>query len=821
MGSIFMEKPVKFDSITMPIYSSPFLVNNVVRTPPSLPIAIKLGSLSVNLSFEDFPSATIEYEGIPESEIADFESAYRGQFSRKIVINGYPFRVAPDGGWNYEREKYLYQDEVKINVYKVTINLESWWLQLCEKPIKVKSLADPKTGKISLKAIASKADVNLSGPGVDIYIEPDADPETTMTLGEVLMDCARVKGCFVHYGKTVELRKLKLGGYYQFSWEEQISDGTNTLGMAPYYNGEELTWTKDEEAEAQEKEGQDTEEQDPAPSFAPKEQVIQTETETEEEVTRPPGNFKILRDLSSNFDKSGPTKTEKTTTTIDQKVDVEVVKTYGFMYLIRDGVYDQEDYWSIQNPEAFWKQVEETETRYIYTRVSDPIFRIDTPPDNTTVVNRVVIHPDYAQFAEVKMGNYVIFKLGHIEYLTEVVTTGWKMVRLISEEFGQDPNTYDLDPIYEPYVTWKKIAKNDRTAYLIKPLRADYQSDSAPYSIDWQLWGELSPDTQRRISSQTSIAVSNWGTDQNLKIGLLTPDLNYVEPYLAWVESRQNSSIVAAPDPESTVDDPLRPLINGEEGYYVSKWKKTNEEQSVQKTTEFQAQDAGFDNSAQRVAYNYVYGTPSEAEYRVRGWEQQEVQPNGNQPRPSQSPNQPKVEERVYVFSDGIPPWMSKNNPSGGSLSYPTARTQREAETAAETQLIVDTMNSTTQSRSLSFYFPKLEIGDNCNFESERFEGVSKVIGSSYTLRYDGSPNRFDIDVICTCEGTDVQLGIFEDRRITADKRRILIPPENEESTGGQQGEDGELSLGLANVGELGSVLPETVPGRRNYDFTK
>lgn len=191
----------------MPIVSRQLFKNNTVKNSPSLPIPIRLGSLTISQSFEEHPTASITYEGIMEQDIGSYEQVYNPARDTRITLNGIPFRVAPDGGYSYERTGYLYRESQEINVYKVSINLEGWWKVLCSRSVKIKPLVNVNTGKLSASRLASKAGVSLSG-SFDIFVD-EISADAMMSLDDVLEDYARVNGCYIHYGATVDLRDRK------------------------------------------------------------------------------------------------------------------------------------------------------------------------------------------------------------------------------------------------------------------------------------------------------------------------------------------------------------------------------------------------------------------------------------------------------------------------------------------------------------------------------------------------------------------------------------------------------------------------------------
>jgi len=784
----------------MPIVSRRLFKNNIVKNPPSLPVPIKLGSLTVTKSFQDHPSASITYEGILEEDISSYEQVYEPSRSTRISIDGIPFRVAPDGGYSYERTGYLYKGTKKINVYTVSINLEGWWKVYCSRSVKIKPLVNMATGTLSASRLASKAGVNLSG-GFDIFLD-EVGEDSMMSLDDVLEEYALVEGCYVHYGQFVALKNINSGSSYSFSWEEQLSDGSNQLGVAPYYNGAALTWTPRES---------NKEQVDPnaPPEFKEKEPEFKTEYEYDQDVTNPPRGTAILRSLDSNLDQSGPKKVRRTTYSIDGQTDREVIETWGFAYYLKD-FQETPDGFMILRPWLYWTLIEFQETRYYYQEVVSPIYTLAKPQNTQEIKYELVVHPDYEDYVESVGFDGIKFKASKAKYLTSIVTSGWKLSRFQQEEIGGDTDTSQMDVddngnIIDPWwkvVKFQKINRQDVTNFYLKSMRADYEQDAVPYSIEWVFWDEMDEQMQRMMFSK--VTPPREGSNQRLKVGLITADMDFVEPMLAWTESRQASSIATMAHPDSTDEDPLPALVTGEESYYQSIWTKKNDEYSTEKIVELTASGAGFVDGVENIRYREIQGRPPEAQYRKTTWEQQ-------QPKATTTLTITKsTVKRYFVYSDSIPKWASEG---GESLSFGAASTLSQAEKAAKTQLTINTLQSTQETRTVSWHFPNIEGGDFCTFSGDRFRGRFRVLSASYTLEYDGSQNAYGLDPICKTDGTKLTLGLWDSRSIRVETRKDIVP--SNEGSDNNQGEDPKVDNN-ATIITLGGVLPSTVPGRRN-----
>ena len=336
-------------------------------------------------------------------------------------------------------------------------------------------------------------------------------------------------------------------------------------------------------------------------------------------------------------------------------------------------------------------------------------------------------------------------------------------------------------------------------------MRADYEQDTVPYSIEWVFWDEMDEQMQRKLFSKVTPPVE--GSNRRLKVGLITADMDFVEPMLVWTESRQASSIATMAHPDSTSEDPLPALVTGEESYYQSIWTKKNDEYSTEKIVELTASGAGFVDGVENVRYREIQGRPPEAQYRKTTWEQQ--QPKKTYTK-SVVTTKEGVGKRYFVYSDSIPEWASEG---GESLSFGAASTLEEAEKAVETQLKISTLQSTQETRTVSWHFPNIEGGDFCTFSGDKFTGRFRVLSSSYTLQFDGSQNIYGLDPICTSDGTQLTLGLWDNRSVKVEVREELANFNNDGNS--NQGEDPKIDKN-ATIIILGGVLPSTVPNRRN-----
>jgi len=837
----------------MPAYTlRPGNLPNIVRDYPKLPIENYLGSVDIQTSFESSPTASATYEGVPVEELVRFEQTYGGyksaRYNRRFSILGIPFRVSPDGGYSYDRTPHLRMGEQRIDVYTVTISFEYWYDRFLEREVKVKDLIDSK-GFLSLSKLANKAKVKLLGPSAKMFLGTDVDADELMSVSSVIEDCARVKKCYVEYGPTVRLRRYGSGRSHEFPWELQTTDGSNSIGLPPYYNGEILSWTKLPKAARQS--GQ-TKDGKPDLEFEETDPEVKTEHDGDENYMNPPSNCDRLVDLSSNFDEGGPQKVYREVTTINGTPDTERTETWGFAYLLKDGNYTGfNESWIIRDPGAFWTKVEERQVKHIYRKAGESkvTFSLNVSGSQDSInfdfsgedgefyrggiwKKKVFAHPDYKQYVTADLSKATV-KIASVEYLIETVTKGWKLNRYIKDG-GNEVDTYDmneegyenLDKIDQKYFSaahFKKLEYSDRTMNWLKPARKDYKVDSYPFSIEWSSWSSLDDRIKAELVKEYSTGrrLEQWadtGIGDEVQIGLVVPDMNYVEPYMVWTSSKAASSVGCIQHPEHDPPDDKRvPITTGVESYYMSDWQKLNEERAREKTSEYSAQGDQFSASTEKVQFKEVYGKPPDAQVRKTEWKEND---KANQKiSATDEPEESEDDKWIYrIYTRPIPDWADEV--ASGSISNPYAYSKQDAKDAAETSLEVDILQSSTKkSRTVTWYYPDISPGDRCVLEGDRFANIETIVTSvNISLRFDGTANRYGIRNICLCEGTAIEMGQYEP--ISVRVEREADPDYNPDSGNEPQGgEDDNSFTGATKEGRnLGGVLANTVPNRRNID---
>jgi len=758
--------------------------SNIVRNPPRLPIPLYFGGLSCSCSLEQSPTAQIEYEGVLPIDLAQIESEY--SIGRRLKIYSLPFEVKSYG---YSKDKCVVTD-----VYKVTVALQWAYERQIVLPIKVVNLpinlvSSSERGKprvsrrIAISAIARQAEVPYKGPEFYVELPPEADLNTTITLKEALEQNARRFGCCIYYEDGVSLRRLSDCQNYTFPKGEVISDGANTISIPVAYN-------KTEVAGRFSKPLQKNATVTGLTPFYRREPVIKTIVEVDDQVTLPPKGTLILKGLDSNADFSGPKKSQKITTTVNDSPETEELFIYGFSYLLEDMIYLDVDEPLITNPQGYWGIVEHRKTQYIYKPLPPIAFNVSVRDPVTGMAKMAIVHPDYQDFVVLK-GNVLYLNLP-VRYQVESITTGIKQVRYVKEQQSIDnENVGDtregLSSPFYPLFKFFYHPLEARTANWLRPSRMDYKDEGGSvFSVDLQKYDNLDP----RIAS----IVDDRFINSNNQVAVVIPNITYVEPMLVWAETSAANSFSFVRNPNTSPDDPKPPIVTGEETFNQTIRQKTGINRFKEKTTEFSSQDAGFDTSLETIRFADKIGRPPEANTRRVDWEIQDQELPGD-------PLGPLKRTRYYLYSDDI-----EFTASGGTASYETADTVEEARLAAETDLVLKEMQANQSSKNIAWFHPYLKPGDVIATEGDRFgdKGSWRISSNTWRLTFKGRATRFD--PFCTTDGTQVTLGLARERLV--DIRTV-----SEDSLAG-----GDITI-ETNLGEqiIGSIFLNT-PSRRNFN---
>lgn len=764
-----------------------YISNNIVRNPPNLPIPMFSGTISWSVNFAGFPQATLNYTNIASSDIRRFGGAYNHRAGdREINIKIYGISFVVDS-YAYDRTGYTWRGTERIDVYSCTVGLKSAYEFKLSQNVKIFDVVDFGSKQVSFNSLCQSAGIQYTGPNFFLSIDKNSDRNATINLKSTAEEYSLIYGSYVSYNSGIEFKKLTEGKSWSFDELEITTDGANTLNTSIGYKDAILTWQPSEQQSEQNGEGVEFRLQQPD---------IQTVFESDEDPESPPSTSAVLRTYDSNHDMSGPKKVRRRNVTIDGTTESTQTWTYGFEFLAEDIWIDEIGLFS-DKPANFWKVVEYEKTQYIYQRIKDLALTIkakDPATGNSTLSGFVslLVHPDYRQFVSgtFDLGDTQVFRQNNL-YLVETRTKGWKRFRFQQEDDSR--NTLDKEDEFYRLFKFKTLPSESKTAYRLISTRSLYSeaSNNLPFSVEWVEYESLEPRIKELVDSSSDVTQSG-------KIGLLYPDPNYVEPLTILVESSYNSSFAFTPHPDSSLEDPIPPLITGEESYFKTERKILNASRYKETLSEFSTQNSGFSDLAEKKTFKDVLGKPPEATVRKRNWEKQDREQNSNN------------EDNNVVF------YVLNSNDNkyatpGESLSFPNAKTQSEAETAAKTQLALSRINSDQSQRTLFSFYNNIRDGDRVVVPKDEFAGFGKwrVVSCSWQLEFSGISTKYGLRPICKHSGTSLNLGLESTTTISVERR--TSPVNNSKKQG-----DPEVTV-TSGKGELIGEILNNNPNRRKF----
>ncbi len=771
--------------------------------PPVLPIPITTGDISWSKSLEGSGlTLSINYEQVTIEEITTLENAYTPGLEAndpvRLTLFGIKYEVS---AFTYERSKYIYRGGVeRFDRYKVSVEMQWEYEKLISAPIKIFRTIRLGTTSITIEQLAAAAKVPYTGSSFKIKIPENSDKDFTLTLGDNVTKQARLLGCFVVYGRPgVELRPIDAVKIWNFADEDVITDGGNTLRGAIAYNRAEMTFSGDNESSSADIGDP------PGVKLTKKAPVIETTYEQDSDnPAQPPANSTILKSIDSNsVDGQGPKLTKTTTTTQDGQTMRVIRDIYGFLYTAKDihvgdGVLRA-------TPGQFWTLIERQIEEHIYSSLPSLALNVKAKdPDpmyaKTSVSGEVnlIINPDYEEFVNgTALGDRVTFR-STAKYLTQIKTSGWAYRRLLKETEALE--TIDLDatdPTYKHYF-FKKIPIIGATNYFLVSSDQKYGDggQGIPFSVEWKSVEELTDEEKKRVSDSN--------TTEGGRVGILTPDLNYVQPLTAMFEGTSKNSFAWAPNPEFDAEDPAtyNPLVTGEESYDCTWRIVVDNNHYRERQASFSASNADYANIAESIRVRYSTGRPPEGTSLKETWEVGEEKDNtvtvGN-----------TTNKQYFVTTD-----LVGRTPEGGSVEGTSdAKDLAQAKLALATNLRIQGWQQGTQeSKIISWYYPDIEPGDIIVVPSRRFQkyGALRVTGVSWDMKCDGYGNNPYRPNWTTTGGTKLTLGCDKPREFTVE---VVEKPQSE------TGADGEPSISVeADGGQISLGIPIlTGLNRRNF----
>ena len=710
----------------------------------NLPYPLYNGEISFSEGMKREPSGSVTYNGITSDQLGILEAAYPIQ--SRLSFYGCPMEVVSR---SWQQTDVVINDEEQLVSYTVTIDL-------------------------ALPAIALllQAQYGSQWQTAQAALEGEAD-----------------KIGFIAYSEGLRAKALGSGQTWNFTREQIIETGGNSVSLpSEGYNEATLTWGSD-----------DSNSNSPQVTLTPRRPETRVFEESSEDPRLPPLDSNALRDTSSNFDESGPTKYERFVIRVDGTPDKEDFILYGFAYLMEQIVND-DGLLKAERPEQYWVPVEYKNTQYIYSPVDAATLDVEIrdPSDRNRRLD-FVVPPEYDQFVTLTAAGQRVSVKSLTLYNIEVITTGRKLVRLVKETDGR--NTLDdTDPRY-PLMKFEWIPFYEKKAFLLKPSRGVFvaEDESLPISVEFADYDSLEPRLKARVSGRDAT--------EDGRVAILTPDPEYVEPLYIALDQQQASSYHWALDPDGEIEEtedpdaPPNPPPHFQVGQetdnavVVTPTDPANQLYSEQRKT-YSAQDPQFTSVAEQIVFADMQGQPSSPSVRGRIIEPETARVSG---RDSDTTLR-------YVVTT---PDIAERLPAGGSVSVPGAETQAEAIAALEVKLRRSGLQSAQAQYDLAFFYPRLKPGDYVNIEGDRHAELGQwaVEQHSWTQKYSGNnPALGPGGVSITCEKHSLSLGLDQARpveiQVRSDRGSGSGPTINARAVG--------------STASLGRVLPP-LPNRRNF----
>lgn len=610
--------------------------------------------------------------------------------------------------------------------------------------------------------------------------------------------------------KDIEiLDELPKGSGKSFLPGDIVQDGENVKNLfRGGYIDAELTYGDQLQSEGE----TEPEQGEPRTIFRLKDVKTEEFEEGDDDVTLPPVNTYVLRDLTSNFDETGPKKMVKKTKRKAGQIDSEEITTYGFAYLASD-IDIGDGFLYTEEPGLYWKPIEYKQTDYYYQDAGESSFDLVVTPSGEGQQNSIkyIVHPDYAQFASVSAtGSGISFK-SNVEYLVKTVTKGWKLVRFYKET--ENYESTDIDDPYYPLVQFVQIPFYSETYYKLQSTRAQYgESVPLPFRVEFVDYKSL-PLSIRSAFAKQDIT-------QDGKVAIVYPDPNYVEPLFIEAEQTFSNSFAWREDPDAEADpDVLIPgtnrmkpaprLTTGEESFSSVKRKIINEDRYTEYIVEYSSQDPGFDNAAERFSFREVSGTPPEPQYRQRQYEASQV-PNGQIILSSTKKREIQLVTAWMSTPEGTRELEREELEKGGSINIPEAKTLKDALDKIELDLKKAYAQNSPSQRTVFSFEPGIKPGNSIIFAKDRLKS-KVVLSSTVTLESRGSNNSVGRFIVTT-PGTQITSGPLEGVKTKLKKK--TVPDESEYPKSFQ---DAQIDVNITGTpGSIGMFFP-ILPGRRNF----
>lgn len=730
-----------------------------------------IGTISWGCSFEQQPSGSINLF-VARADIGTVRSRFAK--GKELQFAGIGFSVNSYG------EKLLNTEEYPGGVYEVGISLTGWSNQYKYlKPVLLKDQFDADCSliangdsisfgsgtatKVSISSLSKKNGVNvdLSGTIWNVTIPANTASDATTTWQGEMQSRLRVNGAFVSYCSPGVIKAKGIDSVSQ--WNFHVPE------FEIAYQGESkpVHWKVDGQFSktANNEDIEDTQNKNiifsAEPKWKKKEPFIETVSNGDENAATCPDVGGLLRDPSSNFDTSGPTRSLEISVMMDGSPLSRRNITFGYAYTAYD-IYEGEDPATETPifsgaPENYWQIIkDQTETFYY---------------DNKT------------------------------GYLTGSQIHGWQLVRFKTESFkigevAEPPtvigNAQDADEeqVAElEYYKFRQAPVNGFSEYYLLQ-HSDYYKDV-----------DVPPKVQYPVC--TKVGINQWVKEYKEVV-----DPNWIPSMFVKKEQRFVNTFFSIEDPLNQFkeeDEPRNPdLTTGEESYqsrqiYILASANTTmprgltlfdksdtaPDRYLEYTKQYTASGPQFNSVAEEAKASQQSGRPGIATKRNIVYER--VKPEGGDSSITARSGGGNTSGTKYEYH--LLSGKTINDIVDGSVSYSYAETEADAIRNAKTELTIQRIQEIGSASAIIPF----------NTDIREFDKVTISTGyDSYRLRVLSFSNSVEIHgqldglPFVTSDGTKLSLGLDQSANFTIQKKAIPQPKITPASDPNQKG----LTLG-------------------------
>jgi hypothetical protein len=715
------------------------------------------GRISWGCSFEQQPSGSISLFVLRESIGAVRSSFAKG---KQLQFAGMGFSV------NAYNEKLLNTEEFPGGVYEVGVSLTGWYNQYKYlKSVLLKTpfdkdcslIADGNsitfgTGtatktKVSTLSGKNGVSVNLFGDKWEVAIPSTTAADATTTWQGEMQSRLRANGAFVSYSSPGVVKAKGINAVSQ--WNFHVPE------FEIAYQGEikPIHWKVDGQfvKKANNEDEEDTQNKkivaSAEPKWQKKEPFIEKVINGDEDASTCPDVGGELKDPSSNYDQSGPTKSLEISVMMDGSPLSRRNVTFGYAYSAWD-IYQGKD--GNGTPiysgaaESFWRIIKDQTENFYY--------------DDKT------------------------------GYLTGSKTHGWQLVRFKTESFSAgEPaitetvlgNLEDADEeevAALKYYEFRQAPVNGFSEYYLLQ-HSDYYKDVEP-----------PPKVQYPVCR---LAGFRWVKEYKEVI-----DPNWVPSMFVGREQRFVNTFFFIEDPLNQFKedgDPRNPDPTvGEESYqsrrvhilasantvrgpfFVGPLKgrggrDERPDRYLEYSKQYSASGPGFNSVAEEAKASQQSGRPGIATRRSIIYERvQPEDPEFSITSESRGSNSSSVKYEFHLLSG-----KTITDVVDGSVSYPYAKTEADAIKTAETEVTIQRIQEVAVASTIVPFTPSIREFDKVTISTGYDSYRMRVLSFSNEVEIHGQLNGIPF---VTSDGTKLSLGLDRSAKFTIKKKAIPQP---------------------------------------------